>query len=66
MRVILVRGGLVGCVYSDRREKIRVFDYDGDPICSSPANPRQSVPHGAVSSEETEALDFFVSPMALL
>ena len=30
MKVIAVRGGLVQTVYSDRREKIYVFDYDGD------------------------------------
>jgi len=30
MKVIGVRGGLVESVYSDRREKIYVFDYDGD------------------------------------
>lgn len=30
MKVIVVRGGLVQGVYSDRREKIYVFDYDGD------------------------------------
>ena len=28
MKVIMVRGGLVESVYSDRREKIYVFDYD--------------------------------------
>ncbi len=30
MKVIIVRGGLVQSVYSNRREKIHVFDYDGD------------------------------------
>ena len=30
MKVIIVRGGLVASVYSDRREKVYVFDYDGD------------------------------------
>jgi|GEM_PF-1832765 len=30
MKVIVVKGGLVQSVYSDRREKICVFDYDGD------------------------------------
>ena len=30
MKVIAVRGGLVQTVYSARREKIHVFDYDGD------------------------------------
>jgi len=30
MKVILVRGGLVQNVYSERREKVYVFDYDGD------------------------------------
>lgn len=30
MKVIVVRGGLVESVYSDRREKVYVFDYDGD------------------------------------
>jgi hypothetical protein len=30
MKVIVVRGGLVQGVYSKRREKIYVFDYDGD------------------------------------
>ena len=30
MKVIAVRGGLVQTVYSGRREKINVFDYDGD------------------------------------
>lgn len=30
MKVIIVRGGLVQSVYSDRREKVYVFDYDGD------------------------------------
>ena len=30
MKVIIVQGGLVQSVYSDKREKIYVFDYDGD------------------------------------
>ena len=30
MKVIVVKGGLVQSVHSDRREKIYVFDYDGD------------------------------------
>ncbi len=30
MKVIIVRGGLVASVYSERREKIYIFDYDGD------------------------------------
>ncbi len=30
MKVIIVRGGLVQNVYSDKREEIYVFDYDGD------------------------------------
>lgn len=30
MKVIAVRGGLVQSVYSDTREEIYVFDYDGD------------------------------------
>ena len=30
MKVIVVLGGLVQGVYSDRREKVYVFDYDGD------------------------------------
>lgn len=30
MKVIVVKGGLVQSVYSKRREKIYVFDYDGD------------------------------------
>lgn len=32
MKVIVVRGGLVQGVYSERREKIYVFDYDGDDL----------------------------------
>lgn len=30
MKVIIVEGGLVRSVFSDRREKVHVFDYDGD------------------------------------
>lgn len=30
MKVIIVEGGLVQSVFSDRRERIHVFDYDGD------------------------------------
>ena len=30
MKVIVVRGGLVQGVFSERREKVYVFDYDGD------------------------------------
>ncbi len=30
MKVIVVKGGLVQSVYSDMREKVYVFDYDGD------------------------------------
>lgn len=30
MKVMIVKGSLVQGVYSDRREEICVFDYDGD------------------------------------
>ena len=30
MKVIIVEGGLVQKVYSEQREKIHVFEYDGD------------------------------------
>ena len=30
MKVIIVEGGLIQKVYSARREKIHVFEYDGD------------------------------------
>ena len=30
MKVIVVKGGLVQSVYSNKREKFYVFDYDGD------------------------------------
>jgi len=30
MKVIAVSGGLVQSVYSNKREKVYVFDYDGD------------------------------------
>ena len=32
MKVIVVRGGLVQSVYSDKREAAYVFDYDGDGL----------------------------------
>jgi len=32
VKVIVVRGGLVQGIYSERREKIYVFDYDGDDL----------------------------------